>query len=1352
MRLEEFDTRYSLEYIPGDIQSMRRALNEYTRLIKNRVAFEDSYCVAHFVHLGDPISLDYFEGHQELLAYLKGNSPFFNINSDCLDIQSSTTGEALFFLCAAMHPELEDDMKKACDIIVKFSRMINDSSEMWLTCESPFGIEPLQITATKYPKYGYLLAAFLIPYWDDEHMPEALYALGNWSSKLGITEDTMKAFCYCDNSRARESMLGYDTWNGGYEEAIEDSNFDLLGHFRDNPETYNRFKDILVDRYREMPYLQYCDDDRYYDMNPLRSLIIEILYLHHPYKVWDEENHDMDQWLTNRFIDSQADESIIELKAHIEEKLGRPIVSIEEIRRQFDEKKTFSRENNSQIIEGETEKWQELFLKTLPQGEELWRYVLEGGDKGILDDITPVDLRVEGLKNKCTLGKEFKDAYYVVPLEEEIHPFIRKFIHERSIKYSMKAATLIKDNEALRLYDVLHRIMGEPSLPRLCLKMLRNVYIDLDRAGARTYIKERYSATYRKRVQGIVKAIAKLEYQKGAYLFDYLEELYLLIASNRREIKEMVLEWFNLKLEDFDIEDIEDLDFNSENIKNPEAVYTLIGIFILWKDQEMNIEDEITNRARIFVEEKASKIIYTFFTSSAQWPKVKEMDSIKEYTVKNEYQRDYKEKMLKGCQLWKPFEEYLMTGIFKGEVPKESFDLSLNYLIKYLRTEDVGISEKQPHYDCFDSEEESIFYAAITYMYTRVPDLKCSPLLERGFKLGISLAPMKMIALLTTLIPGLEDPLDLPKYLKALDELKIAGLGREAYWAVQLQKMGKSLTGSDIDLIKPKGYSSKAEDKAKKYYVRLLKLYTDIVVPKMNVEDPMWIMYEEIVSIQEALIEGTRLLDDSYQANYIMDAAKIFGADSRYQIMLDRLALSKVREELKKSLMTPVNYYKKYLEMVGVSYREERLSLEDITQEYLIELGVEEISDEEYLKLKEFYERDEAGWVHQCIVKEGETLRTLYNLEALSFAAKARSRGEKSYVATFFILFIDDKCPAVYEELAPKTVEAISSSNRDINYREEVLGSFDAYLNGKVEIDSISLFLKCAVNEYGFFDGVGWYKGIQIDEIFSYLTTSVQKLILSILSGVSHEKLKKILNSENEDRYLEFMIDEGINLNDLFKYLVNNGKRNHLIKFAKERDCSTYIRSAKVNEMVDALVYIGGSMPKYYPLIVELRNHKSIKIKAITKKLIETCGIDIDDPNPYKIVDYGIYSMETMDNLIEGKTGVTREAVEPKLIKETTEILVEVGIYIGFRFTAKNPELYSKVCHQTVVVTHPYRDRNGEVGKTQTRWKQNGYTRSKIFLGWCFEEVEELIPGDYTFEAYDTSGGLIAKKAFIVKV
>jgi hypothetical protein len=336
MRLEEFDTKYPIVYTPGDVESMRDALGKYTDLVISGEAFEDDYCVAHFVHSCDKLPLSYFKKHPELMKIIRSEHYYSSSmrEEEMEDVQSMMTGETLFFICAMMHPELELDVKKACEGIVKYARSKNDSSRMWLTCEYPFGIEPLYITARTYPKYGYLLASFLVPYWDDEHMPEALFELASWTSKVGITEDSIKAFCYCDNSRARENVLGYDTWDGGGEEPVE-SDFDLVTYFRENNDAYEAFIDQLADRYEETPFLQtYEDDEREYIEKPIVSLVLDMLYVHHPYDVWDDD-FDRDEYFLNHFVKGSAEQDIDYIKRRIEEKLKRPIVKpIEEFRRE----------------------------------------------------------------------------------------------------------------------------------------------------------------------------------------------------------------------------------------------------------------------------------------------------------------------------------------------------------------------------------------------------------------------------------------------------------------------------------------------------------------------------------------------------------------------------------------------------------------------------------------------------------------------------------------------------------------------------------------------------------------------------------------------------------------------------------------------------------------------------------------------------------------------------------------------------------------------------------------------------------------------------------------------------------
>lgn len=133
----------------------------------------------------------------------------------------------------------------------------------------------------------------------------------------------------------------------------------------------------------------------------------------------------------------------------------------------------------------------------------------------------------------------------------------------------------------------------------------------------------------------------------------------------------------------------------------------------------------------------------------------------------------------------------------------------------------------------------------------------------------------------------------------------------------------------------------------------------------------------------------------------------------------------------------------------------------------------------------------------------------------------------------------------------------------------------------------------------------------------------------------------------------------------------------------------------------------------------------------------------------YHLVDYGVYTMGAQvtdtDNGDAKKT-----ANEPVCISQTTDISGELGMYIGLRFTADDPEVAPKVCVHKVVVTHPLRNEEGQIATAQSSWDQNGYSASNIFLGWHFagdgEELGEVLEGSYHFAAYDTEGKLMVEK------
>ncbi len=323
MAFEAKAAKYTIAYSPTDVASIRAALRAYGELIATGKGFEHDFCLVAFAPDVNVISLDFFSAQNTIWQFLAQGLGDDTAKKGVNLIEETLT-ETLFFACALLHPELKDDVKQACENIVSFARETNDSAEMWLTYEDPFGLTPLLLTATLYPEYGYLLAGYLIPYWDDEHMPEPLSLLEQWRASLGITADTLKAFCYCDNSNARAAMLGYDVECEEVKPlAAAERSFDLISFFRESDSNYQLFKDLLVERFQQQAFLQYSSN--LLTDNPLQNMLMDMMLLHYPYNSWDDD-FDPDLYLTQQFIDSSAEVALLELTTYVEQQLGRGLL------------------------------------------------------------------------------------------------------------------------------------------------------------------------------------------------------------------------------------------------------------------------------------------------------------------------------------------------------------------------------------------------------------------------------------------------------------------------------------------------------------------------------------------------------------------------------------------------------------------------------------------------------------------------------------------------------------------------------------------------------------------------------------------------------------------------------------------------------------------------------------------------------------------------------------------------------------------------------------------------------------------------------------------------------------------
>jgi hypothetical protein len=164
---------------------------------------------------------------------------------------------------------------------------------------------------------------------------------------------------------------------------------------------------------------------------------------------------------------------------------------------------------------------------------------------------------------------------------------------------------------------------------------------------------------------------------------------------------------------------------------------------------------------------------------------------------------------------------------------------------------------------------------------------------------------------------------------------------------------------------------------------------------------------------------------------------------------------------------------------------------------------------------------------------------------------------------------------------------------------------------------------------------------------------------------------------------------------------------------------------------------------------VELENHKSMKIQTCIKSLIEKYNIKASEDVGYHIVDYGVYSMDSGTKDSKDNPG-NKTASGPRCIDMSDSFEGKNDMYFGLRFTADEPALAPKVCIHKVVVTHPFRDESGDIVIRKSMWDQNGYSNSNIFMGWFFDGEEEVISGEYKFEAIDTDGNLLVEKIFVV--
>lgn len=443
-----------VEYEPHSLESLRQSLTHYRAALHQENAFDNFHCHVRFqVKNGcdDQIG-ELVEDRiaQEVFAYVG-----YSYKSDIQPAQSlnSTylTSEGAFFLRACQHKALEPELEETAKLICHLARQFNDSSEMWVSEEQVFGLLPLLIIGLTFPRLAFYLGGYTIPYWDSEHAPHGEFALGVLTSHLGYTHDTLKAFCYCDNSAARGYMFDDSKHESTSDLPAHKQGTGLLKIFRETPDEFEVFRSLMKQRFAEQDYLQYTDDSRYHVERPVERFIYSIMS---PIHGIDIDDHEVDYHavMMSNFIDSSAEQAAAELTSEIEAYLGRPIVPLKVIENEDDYYRDYYYCRGTGIAQ-----WKSFITEGFDDGKTIWCYIESGEGAEVLDVIEPCNIQIAARKGNFDISEKFEyhlgryDSYH-----EEMMTITGDILHDWHNEDLDDAAITVNNQKILRLFDVLH--------------------------------------------------------------------------------------------------------------------------------------------------------------------------------------------------------------------------------------------------------------------------------------------------------------------------------------------------------------------------------------------------------------------------------------------------------------------------------------------------------------------------------------------------------------------------------------------------------------------------------------------------------------------------------------------------------------------------------------------------------------------------------------------------------------------------------------------------------------------------------------------------------------------------------
>ena len=1328
-RLEQEEPEFIISYNPEDAQSIKMALQEYADYVEDYEAFVNETCVV----VADPnvqqLSFSFFqdtpEVHRRIKAYVEGN-----IDNEQDNIIGNILTETLLFACALRFPELENTIQKTLQSCVDYAKS-NHDSYMWVNESQPFAIESLRLVADIYPQYGYLLAGFMAIYWN-YHYPNS--DLAEWADARGITDDTLKAFCYCENYEPRTIMLGASEYQFPGQEEVE-TNFKLLDYLRSSDKNYLHFKNILAQRCIEASFLH---KQGFLKMGQIEGIVFAIMHIEYPCYT-ESDDFDIDDFFTQTFIKESADVEISELQSFIENKVKiarqnaeteaqariEAETKVEEVEEVEVEEVTCSPNEESDLERQRRNldkyfkhtplyKWQELIKKSMREGFEVLEYIHEGKNEGMLENIPVIDIYCP--YSNSLPWKEHEDYFDNEQLWNNFAEVLKPLYEQ----YERWAESNSIDDSVyqqifLRLLEVIFRLNN--SLPFTEeVKALITQELNLCESDE---FNERYGADWFHILKEATEAFS--DRRKGVNAKTIQHTLTVITTYRSSAIKLLPTKMFAIQAHS-----IGENDFDNDEIYD-----TIITAAILaHHDQQNNHFDELTQSAIAYLGHYNKPFQWNNLQKYLALPSrqtINGMEKGRQYYIDERAQQDYYNKK----DHIKPLNEFVDNDGFitnNGEMLsyQESASFIKQILTADLTSEQDNIAATQKHYEWFfgykqDRTQKLLYVAHLVEQIDRLENKTVSNFI---LKFAFEIAPVRCTHLLSKSYKKHRGYWDNApqQILEMLDTFVPQGLSEASYWAYMLHEYGENHTLRGVE-----GADYKA----------LLNEWITVDT-EIDAIDPL----NSSLSAKAVILEGYQLIARRTQQNTLKFAKKLF-PEVDFKLKSDVILIGAMERKLQEKHVVNdlIEYFKHRFTYenhnVEVIDKKDWYLHPELINEVLHKIEVEQPTGITAENCNEkLNAKSNCGYI--ILQKQADQLLPIFGQDLIWMIQQACNK-DNIDDANAYCIIIDASFPQ-------DNLDEFITLSKLKDYKAFCISRCMQFLKGEISYSDFARLPKYGLRAYNF-DGRYIHSNLFDTSILDSLvdiSLPLQKRMLQMLALISHETLAHLSDTMEitEPEFIDLLLKYEVDKEAIFNYLLYANKINLLPELAEQVDVSSLLSSLKINDQLTVLSKLA-QQPYYHELLFSCKKHKSAKVKKHVNALIKEREITTGANQDYEIADFGVYEMQG-DMTPQGAT-----AREPICTNQTDTVKAELGQFIGFRFIATDTQKQEVLRHR-VVIKYPSIEPIRGLDRLIKQWVQNGSSNSNIFLGWHFEAPEELISGDYQFEAYDLDWKLIAKKTITV--